>query len=166
MDCYTTDQLLELNPRQEMTGLGLSRQCQDSILTDPDDNPKSSRDIHYWIADTMYKSYKVHVSLMKFLKGYAAIGVQSEKALEAENSRFSRVPDEHHFVTEYNAIMSSKLARRSSHVDKSGTKIAKVNPYNPNLFLGATLKRLHSEYVPMVNETPTGLKRYTYIQKV
>ncbi|QSZ32537.1 hypothetical protein DSL72_002115 [Monilinia vaccinii-corymbosi] len=118
MDSFTPIQLAKMNARNEMTELGLRKSFQDSMLSPEDDISCGIWDLHYWIADSMYKSYKIYVTRLKFLKNYAIMGLQAEMRIRDAEQKFSRVPDEDQPEAGYESNM---IGRKAQHTNTAIT---------------------------------------------
>ncbi|KAA8564250.1 hypothetical protein EYC84_011196 [Monilinia fructicola] len=138
MDSFTSCQLAQMNARKEMTEMGLVETYQNEILNPEDEILNGIQDLHYWIADSMYKSYKICVTRLRFLKNYAVMGLKAERRFTEADQRFSRIPDEQHFQDEYESLILGRKAQDNPTAITTNISTASIKPHNMDILELAT----------------------------
>lgn len=127
-----------MNARKEMTEMGLVETYQNEILNPEDEILNGIQDLHYWIADSMYKSYKICVTRLRFLKNYAVMGLKAERRFTEADQRFSRIPDEQHFQDEYESLILGRKAQDNPTAITTNISTASIKPHNMDILELAT----------------------------
>lgn len=138
--------LEKLDPRKEMVTLGLCTRFQDLILDQDNNNPSgyiNTKDLHIWIIDKLGKEYRMLVIYLRYLKNYAATGVQAKRrimdeTLPEESFRFpsteKELPENNFFEEAYESRKAVKASIEAAdhlrHTTSVRVKRNEIKPYN------------------------------------
>ncbi|KAJ8062062.1 hypothetical protein OCU04_009842 [Sclerotinia nivalis] len=193
-DSFTPGMLEKLNARKEMIILGLSTPFQNEILDRDNNHPGgyvNTMDLHDWIIDKMGKRYRVLVIHLRYLKNYAATGVQAERritdeTLQEDSIRFlfrkKELPENKFFEEACEYRETIEAADQIPHTTSVHINSNEIRPYNIiTSDLGTSIEEALSkgdpnhvqrndfaeeERSPNRGEHHPGLRLYTYRQKV
>ncbi|CAD6446442.1 da130bcb-0ef6-4d16-ad71-9c81850c2456 [Sclerotinia trifoliorum] len=145
-DSSTPGMLGRLEARKEMMILGLRTLFQDEILDQGNINPGvyvNTMDLHDWIIDKVGKRYRLMITHLRYLKNYAATGVQAERritdeTLKEESFRFpfkaEELPENKFFEEAYESSKTAKASVEAAdhlrHNTSVGVKSNEIRPYN------------------------------------
>ncbi|KAF7858006.1 hypothetical protein EAF04_009362 [Stromatinia cepivora] len=193
-DSFTSGMLEKLNARKEMIILGLSRPFQDEILDRDNNHPGgyvNTTDLHDWIIDKMGKRYRLLVIHLRYLKNYAATGVQAERRITDETLqkdsinfpfRKKELPENKHFeeACEYmETVEAADHVPCAAAVDIGADRIRSYNVITSDI--GTSIEEAllkgdpnhvqrndfaEEQQRPKQGEYLPGLRLYTYKQKV